>query len=175
MGRSRPVGVCRVLLDVASGGISRVTTRFTLNANPAQIDAPPDMPLLWAIRDVVGLSGTKYGCGIGACGVCTVHIDGAAARACVTPLAAVEGSSVTTIEGLSANGDHPLQTAFVELNVAQCGYCQPGQLMTAADLLAREPHPTAEQIADAMRGVLCRCGTYQRIRRAIELAAERMS
>jgi len=151
-----------------------MATSFTLNGDPAEIDASPEMPLLWALRDIAGLTGTKYGCGIGVCGACTVHVDGAAARACVTPLAAVENSEVTTIEGLSSNGDHPLQTAFIELNVAQCGYCQPGQLMAAADLLSREGNPSPEQIAGTMRDVLCRCGTYPRILRAIELAAERM-
>lgn len=149
-------------------------TSFTLNGEAAEIDAADQMPLLWAIRDIVGLTGTKYGCGIGVCGACTIHVDGAAARACVTPLSAVAGTNVTTIEGLSATGDHPLQVAFIELNVAQCGYCQPGQLMAAADLLGRQPKPTSDQIAATMEGVLCRCGTYSRIRRAIELAAERL-
>ena len=147
--------------------------RLTVNGGEVDIDAPPDMPLLWAIRDVLGLTGTKYGCGVGLCGACTVHVDGSAAQACITPVAQVEGRDVTTIEGLSADGTHPLQEAFVKLNVAQCGYCQPGQLMTAAALLNREPNPTSDQIAETMRGVLCRCGTYLRIRRAIELAVER--
>ncbi|HSF85650.1 MAG TPA: (2Fe-2S)-binding protein [Acidimicrobiia bacterium] len=149
-----------------------MATNVVLNDSPTAIDAPPDMPLLWAIRDLVGLTGTKYGCGIGICGACTVHIDGAAARSCVTPLAAVEGREITTIEGLSSNGDHPVQLAFTELNVAQCGYCQPGQLMAAADLLNRTANPTPDQIAETMRDVLCRCGTYPRILRAIQLAAQ---
>lgn len=147
--------------------------RLSVNGAELDVDAPPEMPLLWAIRDILGLTGTKYGCGAGLCGACTVHVDGSAVPACTTPIARVEGREVTTIEGLSANGTHPLQEAFVELNVAQCGYCQPGQLMTAAGLLNREPHPTSDQITAAMRGVLCRCGTYLRIRRAIELAVER--
>lgn len=146
--------------------------RLQINGTEYSVDVDPAMPLLWVLRDELGLTGTKYGCGIGICGACTVHIDGAAARSCVTPLAAVEGREITTIEGLSSNGDHPVQLAFTELNVAQCGYCQPGQLMAAADLLNRTANPTPDQIAETMRDVLCRCGTYPRILRAIQLAAQ---
>jgi isoquinoline 1-oxidoreductase subunit alpha len=131
-----------------------------------------EMPLLWAIRDIVGLKGTKFGCGAAQCGACTVHIDGNAVRACITPVASAEGKSVTTIEGLSKDGDHPLQRAWVELNVPQCGYCQAGQIMNAAALLAKNPRPSDAEIDQSMRGNLCRCGTYQRIRRAISRAAE---
>jgi len=148
-------------------------TRLTVNGEGVTVDAPAEMPLLWVLRDVIELTGTKYGCGIGLCGACTVHIDGAVAQSCVTPLGTIEDSEVTTIEGLGADGLHPLQEAFVEMNVAQCGYCQPGQLMTAAGLLAQKPAPSSEEIANAMRSVLCRCGTYWRIERAIELVVER--
>jgi isoquinoline 1-oxidoreductase alpha subunit len=148
-------------------------TRFTVNGDGVSVDAPSGMPLLWAIRDLLGLFGTKYGCGVGLCGSCTVHVDGRAERSCITTVDQVEGREVTTIEGLGADGLHPLQRAFIELNVAQCGYCQPGQLMTAAALLAENPTPSQDEIAAAMRDVLCRCGTYLRIRRAIELAVER--
>ncbi len=151
------------------------TTSLTVNGAEVDVAAPAEMPLLWALRDILGLTGTKYACGIGICGACTIHLDGAAARACVTPLGEASGRDVTTIEGLSVDGDHPLQTAFLELNVAQCGYCQPGQIMAAADLLQRHPRPSADEITETMRDVLCRCGTYLRIRRAIELAAERTS
>lgn len=148
---------------------------FELRVNGAvhTIDAEAEMPLLWALRDLLGLTGTKYGCGIGLCGACTVHIDGAPARACVTPVAQAQGTAVTTIEGLAVDGSSPLQQAFVDLNVAQCGYCQPGQLMAAAALLAEHPDPSTEEVEEAMSGVLCRCGTYLRIQRAIELAVER--
>jgi isoquinoline 1-oxidoreductase alpha subunit len=130
------------------------------------------MPVLWVIRDLLGLTGTKYGCGRGLCGACTVHLNGAAVRSCVLPLRAAEGMSVTTIEGLSADGTHPVQRAWLELQVPQCGYCQPGQMMTAAALLAANPSPTAAEINTAMRGNLCRCGTYPRIRKAVARAAE---
>ncbi|MCP3939435.1 MAG: (2Fe-2S)-binding protein [Actinomycetia bacterium] len=131
------------------------------------------MPLLWVIRDLLGLTGTKYGCGIGQCGSCTVHLNGGAARSCITPLAQADGQTVTTIEGLSTDESHRLLDAFVELNVAQCGYCQPGQIMAAAALLEEEPNPSVDSIIETMAGVLCRCGTYLRIRQAIELAIER--
>jgi isoquinoline 1-oxidoreductase alpha subunit len=130
------------------------------------------MPLLWALRDLLGLRGTKYGCGIAACGVCTVHVDGSAVRACVLPLSAVEGKRVTTIEGLG--GNHPVQRAWIEEQVPQCGYCQPGQIMQAAALLASNPNPTREQVREAMNSVLCRCGTYLRIESAVQRAAEAM-
>lgn len=145
--------------------------RIRVNGVAHDVDADPDMPLLWAIRDLVGLTGTKYGCGQGLCGACTVHLDGKAVRACATPVSAVGDRAVTTIEGLSPDGRHPLQQAWSALGVPQCGYCQPGQLMTAAALLAETPKPTAAQIEAAMAGNLCRCGTYERIRAGIARAA----
>ena len=144
---------------------------FTLNGKAVALDAEPEMPLLWAIRDIAGLTGTKYGCGKALCGSCTVHVDGEAIRSCVYPVSAVTGKSVTTIEGLSADGSHPVQVAWRELNVPQCGYCQPGQIMSAAALLAGTPKPTDEDIDAAMSGNICRCGTYNRIRLAIHRAA----
>ncbi len=143
-----------------------------INGKRHELDADPAMPLLWALRDLAGLTGTKFGCGKALCGACTVHLDGAPIRACITPLAAVSGRRITTIEGLSADGDHPVQRAWVELDVVQCGYCQSGQIMSAAALLASVPKPTDADIDAAMSGNLCRCGTYQRIRAAIKLAAE---
>ncbi len=136
-------------------------------------NVPADMPLLWVIRDLVGLTGTKYGCGIAQCGACTVHMDGTAVRSCSTPVSAAEGKEITTIEGLSINGDHPLQQAWMEKNVPQCGYCQTGQIMNAAAFLKQNPNPSVEQINVAMTGNICRCGTYNRIREAIQLAAEK--
>jgi isoquinoline 1-oxidoreductase alpha subunit len=133
-----------------------------------------DTPLLWAIRDEIGLTGTKFGCGIGLCGACTVHVDGRAARSCITPIGAVAGTTIVTIEGLAPDGRHPLQTAWIELQVPQCGYCQSGQIMQAAALLNDYPDPTDEDINAGMAGNLCRCMTYFRIRRAIKLAATRM-
>lgn len=129
------------------------------------------MPLLWYLRDVASLTGTKFGCGAGLCGACTVHIDGNAARSCVTPMSSAAGKSITTIEGLSAKGDHPVQKAWESINVPQCGYCQPGQIMQAVALLKAKPKPTDKDIDDAMSGNICRCGTYQRIRAAIKTAA----
>ncbi len=142
-----------------------------VNGKQHELDADPDMPLLWVLRDLLGLTGTKYGCGEALCGACTVHLDGLAVRACVTPLRRVHGREVTTIEGLAAGGDHPLQTAWVELGVPQCGYCQAGQLMGAAVLLREIPQPTLAQIDASMAGHLCRCGTYTRIRAGIRRAA----
>ncbi len=130
------------------------------------------MPLLWALRDLMGLRGTKFGCGIGECGACTVHLDGEAVRACITPLLAATGRQITTIEGLGSQGEHPVQRAWARANVPQCGYCQPGQMMQAAALLKQTPKPTEQQILDAMTGNICRCGTYQRIKAAIRIAAE---
>ncbi len=144
---------------------------FTLNDAPVAVDVPADMPLLWLLRDVLDLTGTKFGCGVGQCGACTVHLDGAAVRACLTPASAAAGRRVTTIEGLSADGSHPLQRAWIAEQVPQCGYCQSGQLMSAAALLATTPAPTDAQIDQAMAGNLCRCGTYTRIRKAIHRAA----
>lgn len=143
-----------------------------INGARHELDADPAMPLLWALRDLAGLTGTKYGCGKALCGACTVHLDGAPVRACVTPLAAVAGRRITTIEGLSADASHPVQRAWAELDVVQCGYCQSGQIMSAAALLADTPNPTDADIDAAMGGNLCRCGTYQRIRAAIKRASE---
>jgi len=144
---------------------------LTVNGKPEKLDAPDDMPLLWALRDVLGLTGTKFGCGEALCGACTVHIDGQPVRACVTPLSRARGRSVTTIEGLSEKGDHPLQKAWVDLGVPQCGYCQAGQIMSAAALLAAKPQPSDQDIDRALAGNLCRCGTYLRIRAAVKRAA----
>lgn len=144
---------------------------LTVNGRERRFDGDPSMPLLWFLRDVLGLTGTKYGCGVAVCGACTVHVDGEAARACMTAMADVAGRAVVTIEGLSAEGTHPVQVAWREVNAPQCGYCQSGQIMQAAALLASTPRPTDAQVDDAMSGVLCRCGTYQRIRAAIALAA----
>jgi isoquinoline 1-oxidoreductase alpha subunit len=149
-------------------------TTFKLNGRTVSTRSPEDAPLAWVIRDEFGLTGTKFGCGIGFCGACTVHIEGRATRSCITPLAAVEGASVTTIEGLHPEANHPLQTAWRELQVPQCGYCQPGQIMQAATLLKDYPEPTDPQIDLVMGGNLCRCMTYPRIRKAIKLAAARM-
>jgi isoquinoline 1-oxidoreductase subunit alpha len=146
-------------------------TTCTLNGTAVTIEAASDTPLLWALRDTLGLTGTKFGCGQGLCGACTVHVDGAATRACSLPLSAVEGRTVTTIEGLSPDGSHPVQQAWLAEQVAQCGFCQPGQIMAATALLATTPQPTDAQIDQAMQGNLCRCGTYQRVRRAIHRAA----
>ena len=145
---------------------------LTVNGKAHQLDVEPDAPLLWVIRDEIGLTGTKFGCGIAQCGACTVLIDGMATRSCITPVSAVEGSAITTIEGLSKDGSHPLQRAWEEIDVPQCGYCQAGQIMSAAALLARKPNPTDDDIDAAMTGNLCRCATYLRIRRAIHRAAE---
>jgi isoquinoline 1-oxidoreductase subunit alpha len=145
---------------------------FTLNGKPASVDVQPDMPLLWVLRDVLDLKGTKFGCGVAQCGACTVHLNGSPTRACITPVSAVEGRTVTTIEALSPDASHPLQRAWLELDVPQCGYCQAGQLMSAAALLARTPSPTDAQIDQAMNGNLCRCATYNRIRAAIHRAAQ---
>ena len=145
--------------------------KLIVNGRSTTLDVPADMPLLWVVRDVLNLRGAKYGCGIAMCGACTVHINGVAARSCVTPIASVAGKRVTTIEGLSRDGSHRLQRAWMELDVSQCGYCQPGQIMSAAALLAKNPNPTDAEIDAAMNGNLCRCGTYLRIRRAIHQAA----
>ena len=144
---------------------------LTVNGKPASVDAPAEMPLLWALRDILNLKGTKYGCGIGACGACTVHLDGKPTRACQTRISAAAGKSITTIEGLSADGSHPVQLAWQEIDVPQCGYCQAGQIMSAVALLAKTPSPTDAQIDAAMTGNLCRCATYLRIRQAIHRAA----
>ncbi|GLO78179.1 MULTISPECIES: (2Fe-2S)-binding protein [Sulfitobacter] len=147
---------------------------FELNGRQVSVDAEPDTPLLWAIRDEIGLTGTKFGCGIGACGACTVHIDGTATRSCITYLSDVEGMKVTTIEGLDENGNHPVQEAWRNLRVPQCGYCQSGQIMQAASLLKDTPNPSDDDIDAVMTGNLCRCMTYTRIRQAVRDAATAM-
>lgn len=149
-----------------------MATSFRVNGKPIRVDVAPEMPLLWVLRDVLDLKGTKFGCGAAHCGACTVHLGGAPVRACVTPVAAAAGAEVTTIEGLSADASHPVQRAWMELDVPQCGYCQAGQIMSAAALLERVPRPSDADIDSAMNGNLCRCATYDRIRRAIHRAAE---
>jgi isoquinoline 1-oxidoreductase subunit alpha len=144
---------------------------FSVNGKPVSVDADPKTPLLWVIRDIVGLTGTKYGCGAGFCGACTVHIDGRAQRSCQVQVSAAEGAKIVTIEGLSPNSAHPLQKAWVTEEVPQCGYCQSGQIMKAAELLASNPKPTRQQIVTHMDGNICRCGTYNRIIAAIERAS----
>ncbi len=146
-------------------------TSLLINGKKLTLTTDPDTPLLWVIRDVVGLTGTKFSCGVGLCGACTVHLDGEPIRSCITPLSLAANKKVTTIEGLSIHGEHPVQQAWVALEVAQCGYCQSGQIMSAAALLAHHPHPTDADIDEAMNGNLCRCGTYNRIRAAIHRAA----
>jgi isoquinoline 1-oxidoreductase alpha subunit len=148
-----------------------MSIELTINGKDHTLDVDPDMPLLWALRDIIGLTGTKYGCGEALCGACTVHIDGSPVRACVTPVRRAANRAVTTIEGLSPTGDHPLQKAWVELGVPQCGFCQAGQIMTAAALLAAKPKPTDAEIDQSLAGNLCRCGTYVRIRAAVRKAA----
>jgi isoquinoline 1-oxidoreductase alpha subunit len=145
---------------------------FTLNGKPVNVDDDPSTPLLWVLRDSLGLTGTKFGCGMALCGACTVHLDGKAIRSCVSPLARAAGKRVTTIEGLSPNLSHPLQRAWIEVDVPQCGYCQSGQIMSAAVLLAQNAKPADKDIDEAMSGNICRCGTYTRIRKAIHRAAE---
>ncbi len=144
---------------------------LTVNSRKHIVDVDPDAPLLWVLRDSLGLTGTKFGCGMALCGACTVHLDGDAIRSCVTPVSAVTGKRITTIEGLSPDRGHPLQVAWIAEDVPQCGYCQPGQIMAAAALLAKKPRPSDADIDAAMSGNICRCGTYQRIRRAIHRAA----
>jgi isoquinoline 1-oxidoreductase alpha subunit len=146
--------------------------QLTVNGRSSTVDVPADMPLLWVIRDVLKLKGTKYGCGIGQCGACTVHLNGKAVRSCQTPVSAAAKLPITTLEGLSADGTHPVQLAWLEIDVPQCGYCQAGQMMSAAALLARTPKPSDQDINTAMNGNLCRCGTYTRIRQAIHKASE---
>jgi isoquinoline 1-oxidoreductase alpha subunit len=146
--------------------------KLNVNGTEREVDAPADMPLLWVLRDLMGLTGTKFGCGIAQCGACTVHIDGAPLRSCITPVSAVAGKKITTIEGLSADGQHPVQRAWAELDVVQCGYCQSGQIMSAVALLTKIPSPTDTDIDQALSGNICRCGTYPRIRAAVHRAAE---
>lgn len=147
-------------------------TSFKVNGKQIEVEVDPQTPLLWVLRDNLGLTGTKYGCGIALCGACTVHVNGSPVSSCVTPVEQVEGKELVTIEGLSKQGDHPVQQAWIEEDVVQCGYCQSGQIMAAAALLASNPQPSDEEIDQAMSGVLCRCGTYPRIRAAIHRAAK---
>ena len=149
--------------------------KLTVNNQTMQVDAAPDTPLLWVLREQLGLKGAKFGCGVGSCGACTVIVDGRAVRSCITKVSAVAGSKITTLEGLSADGTHPVQKAWDEVDVPQCGYCQSGQMMSAAALLEHTPKPTDAQIDTAMNGNLCRCGTYARIREAIHRAAGQMT
>lgn len=146
--------------------------QLTVNGTQRSFDGDPEMPLLWYLRDILGLTGAKFGCGIGLCGACTVHKNGQAVRACITPMSSAAGGQIATIEGIGAQGLHPVQKAWIQINVPQCGYCQPGQMMQAIALLAGTPKPTDQQIDDGMAANICRCGTYQRIRAAIKAAAE---
>jgi isoquinoline 1-oxidoreductase subunit alpha len=161
---------CRPL-DVDVIGDDTMPFKLTVNAKPATVDVPAEMPLLWVLRDVLDLKGTKFGCGMAQCGACTVHLDGVAVRSCVLPVSSVAGKRVTTIEGLSEDGSHPLQKAWCELDVPQCGYCQAGQIMSASALLAANPRPSDADIDAAMSGNICRCATYLRIREGIKQAA----
>ncbi|HYV65442.1 MAG TPA: (2Fe-2S)-binding protein [Myxococcales bacterium] len=145
--------------------------QLDVNGTVREVDAPEDMPLLWVLRDVLGLTGTKFGCGMAQCGACTVHLDGQATRSCVLPVSAVAGRKVTTIEGLSPDGSHPVQKAWIEADVVQCGYCQPGQIMSAAALLGQNRNPSDADIDAALAGNICRCGTYLRVREAVRMAA----
>jgi len=149
--------------------------KLDVNGKQHEVDVPADMPLLWVLRDMIGLTGTKFGCGMAQCGACTVQVDGAPIRSCVTPAAALAGKKITTIEGLSADVTHPVQRAWIEGDVVQCGYCQSGQVLAAASLLAQKPKPTDAEIDAAMSGNICRCGTYQRIRAAVHRASELMA
>ena len=148
-----------------------MSVKFSVNGMPAEFDGPDDVPLLWVVREHLRLTGSKFGCGIGVCGACTMQIDGAAMRTCVMPVMMAQGRQVTTIEGLSRNGDHPVQKAWRQVNVPQCGFCQAGQIMQAAALLTENPKPSHDQIREAMAGNICRCGCYQRIENAIHLAS----
>ncbi len=148
-----------------------MSIRLRVNGREHDLDVDPEMPILWALRDVIGLTGTKYGCGEALCGACSVHLDGEVVRSCVMPVRRAQGKSITTIEGLSPDGSHPLQKAWVELAVPQCGFCQAGQIMSAAALLAKKPRPTDAEIDQSLAGNLCRCGTYTRIRAAVKKVA----
>ncbi len=146
--------------------------QLIVNGKAQSVDVAGNMPLLWVLRDTLGMTGTKFGCGMALCGACTVHLDGEAIRSCITPVSSVAGKKITTIEGLSPDRSHPVQRAWIEVDVPQCGYCQSGQIMSAASLLAKTPKPSDSEIDDAMKGNICRCGTYQRIREAVHRAAE---
>src|SRR6187397_2184082 len=161
-----------VCVRLATGGHQVPDLSLSVNGRMQTVDVDPEMPLLWALRDTLGLTGTKFGCGGGFCGACTVHLDGQATRSCVLTMGTLAGKKIVTIEGLGGGQEHPVQTAWIAANVAQCGYCQTGQIMQAAALLREKPHPTDAQIDEAMAGNICRCGTYQRIRAAIKSAAE---
>jgi len=145
--------------------------QFMVNGKPQSVDVPANMPLLWVLRDTLGMTGTKFGCGMALCGACTVHIEGEATRSCITPISSVAGKKITTIEGLSSDRSHPVQRAWIEVDVPQCGYCQSGQIMSAVSLLAKNAKPSDSEIDEAMKGNICRCGTYQRIREAVHRAA----
>ena len=160
-------------LGIWEGQLASIT--FRLNGKPQTVDVPPQMPLLWVLRDTLGLTGTKYGCGIAVCGACTVLVDGQPVRSCVTPVSSVSGKHITTIEGLSPDRQHPVQQAWIAEDVPQCGYCQSGQILSAVALLKAKPHPTDADIDEAMGSLLCRCGTYVRIRSAIKKAAAIMA
>src|SRR5258705_4767297 len=149
-----------------------MSIQFILNGKTQTVDVNPNMPLLWVLRDTLGMTGTKFGCGMALCGACTVHMDGEATRSCITPISSVTGKKITTIEGLSPDHSHPVQKAWIEIDVPQCGYCQSGQIMSAAALLATKAQPSDSDIDDAMKGNICRCGTYQRIRQAVHRAAQ---
>jgi isoquinoline 1-oxidoreductase alpha subunit len=152
-----------------------MATTFLLNGKSTTVDVDPQMPLLWVLRDTLNMTGTKFGCGMALCGACTVHINGEASRSCITPISSVEGKKITTIEGLSEDVSHPVQRAWIEEDVPQCGYCQSGQIMSAVALLSKKPNPTDADIDDFMSGNICRCGTYQRIRKAIHKAVSLQS
>jgi isoquinoline 1-oxidoreductase subunit alpha len=160
-----------LLYDIALAKEGSMAITFTLNGKAQTVDVSPEMPLLWVLRDTLNMTGTKFGCGMALCGACTVHIEGEPARSCSTPISRVAGKKVTTIEGLSADGTHPVQIAWMAEDVPQCGYCQSGQIMSAVALLSKKSNPTDADIDDAMSGNICRCGTYQRIRKAIHRAA----
>ncbi len=151
------------------------TYNITVNGDKKAVDASPETPLLWVLRDHLDLVGTKYGCGIGQCGACTIHLDGTATRSCLLPVSTAEGKNITTIEGLSDNGDHPVQEAWKAVDVPQCGYCQAGQIMTASAFLKDNPNPSESEIREAMHGNICRCASYNRIEKAVAMAAEKMS
>jgi isoquinoline 1-oxidoreductase alpha subunit len=161
------------LAPAGFGGMISPMIKLNVNGKDQDVDADPQMPLLWALRDVLGLTGTKYGCGMALCGACTVHVDGEARRSCISPIGTLAGRKITTIEGLSPDGQHPLQKAWEEVNTPQCGFCQAGQIMSAAALLKTTPRPTDKEIDQALEGNLCRCGTYLRIREAVKKAVVR--
>lgn len=159
------------MIELVHSSKQQLMIQLTINQKKYEVDVAPDMPLLWVIRDVIGLTGTKYGCGMAQCGACTIHLNGRAIRSCTTLVSEAAGKNITTIEGLSPDNSHPVQIAWLQTDTPQCGYCQSGQVMAAAALLREKPNPTDEDIDDAMSGNICRCGTYPRIRKAIHIAA----